>query len=203
MLPFSLAIEECQTQTSQANIPCLIYSTHKGVSEDCTPTNIRFYNTTQINIQNLSWVEEITQCSATFNISTLGTYRFDNEIESGAITVVADIAAGGAILFFFFLINIGIFIIPFFVKFVENDVWNGFIGKAIWILGLQILALNTTMAADLADSAALGLNSIIFTFLWFFVKGIYVAMIVILFQAVIAVLKQMNQQRQEERMGNA
>ena len=96
MIPIVFAIPECQRYAKVEDIPCNIISTWNPGS--CGSYTLFIYNTSGVNIENTTWGDYNPVCNATFNISLVGTYHYDSDIESGIITVKGDDSLISAII---------------------------------------------------------------------------------------------------------
>jgi hypothetical protein len=81
-------MSECQREVIPEDIPCSIISSWKPSS--CNQT-MNIYLKNGSFIQSLEWGDSGAFCNATFNISTIGTYVYDNStIESGIVNVIPE-----------------------------------------------------------------------------------------------------------------
>lgn len=69
-----------------------------------------------------------------------------------------DMTANLAVTFFIMMINLGIFMLPSYFRFSENIIFNHLIKHTIWIFGIYVLILNTTIMLTLAESAGLSIS---------------------------------------------
>ncbi len=206
-IPFGLALEECEDIVKPSEVPCLVTHTWELTNELCTSNNITVYddNFTSLGTRALG-ISNTDRCQWEFNFTDTGVYHHeDTTTDKGTVNVEGDDMASTGLLIFFSLINIGIFALPFFANFVENEAWNKFIGKVVWVFGLFVLTINITMAGDIARLAGLtSVSELIFgTYFWILVRGLYVVMLAIMYMAILQLLKDINKGQEERRMGNA
>ena len=201
MIPLAYAVEECQRITYPKDIPCNIISSW-DIGE-CSGT-LFIYNGTGDLLQQIPWGNYTPVCNVTFNITELGVYYYNSSIEDGVINVEADEQMIGlGVIIFLILLNLALFIGPFKINFTDDAFTNNIIKKGVWLLGLAILALNTTILIDLAETAALGITDELFTFHWFFVKGIYIFMIILFANIMLSSNKILKAKKERIRMGEA
>jgi len=115
---------------------------------------------------------------------------------------MADTSIGLGIIFFLILLNASIFYLPLKVRFAKHEVFNHIIRYGAFILGWVVLAFNTTIFATMADTAGLGITHELFVFQWFFLKAIYILMLILFIKMLLAVPTILKQQRVNKRMGN-
>lgn len=109
---------------------------------------------------------------------------------------------GLGVILFLVVLNIGLFIIPFKVKFTDEEFTNNLISKMVWIFAFGILAFNTTILIDLADTAGLGITQELFFFHWLFVRGLYIAMLLLFVNIFLSSRKILSSEKQRRRMGD-
>lgn len=200
MIPIAYALDECQRVQSPGDISCVIISTWQPTTGCSAPMYI--FDESGTNIQTENWTDGTPYCNATWNITTLGTYTYNSTIEDGVLVVKGeDNMTSLGVIIFFILINLAIFILPLFVQFTKSIATNTIVKRGMWMLGLAVLAFNTTILASLADNAGLGITHEIFVFQWFFIKGLYVVMILLLFSLIISIPKLWAQEKIRKRMG--
>lgn len=206
MLPIVYALEECQPITEPKDIPCLITSTW-NYSGECGGDNATFYNSSGGNIGTYTFDNYGSSglCNITFNITTTGSYTYKvTNGDSGNILVEAeDNMTSLGVIIFLILLNIVLFALPLFIKFTDNEVTNNIVKKVIWLTSLAILAFNMTILASLAENAGLGITHELFVFQWFFVKGLYVGMILLFWSIFTSTPKLWKVQKDRKRMGES
>ena len=199
MIPIALGTE-CQRVMPPKDIPCSIISSWKPVS-GCIG-NMSVYSDNGELQQTMEWTDSIPFCNITFNITTTGTYIYNSTIENGIIAVQAeDNMTSLGVILFLMLLNGAVFYIPFKVQFSQNQPTDYVMKNITWVLGWGLLTFNTTILATLADNAGLGITHELFVFQWFFLKGIYVLMLIIVLKTMLLVPKLLREQKDAKRMG--
>lgn len=199
IIPIALAVKECGRFTPVKEIPCKIVSTYNN-SGNCE-VNGSVYNSSGAIVQNLTWQTYTPYCYTFFNQTTRDTYAYDG-IEEGYITVEAeDEMVGIGVIIFLILIDLALFIIPFTIKFTNDEVTNMICKRMVLIVALTVLAFVTTIIITLADNQALGITQELFMFQWIFLNGIYISMVLLVFSFFVSVPKLMKQQKIKKRMG--
>jgi len=127
--------------------------------------------------------------SSAFFINDYGTV----EKELGGVAL--------GVIIFLVLINLIFFLMPIFIRFVQDEVQNIIIKRTMWIFSLAILAFNTTLIITMVDRVGLGITSNLFLFQWIFLKAIYVGIILLFFSFVISIPKLWELKKQRKRMG--
>ena len=203
-LSFSYAIEECKGTVTIKEIPCILLLPLNTSNTNCSTIEVSLYNeSNNLFNETLSEYNEFN-CNGTFNVSTYGTYTFMySNGDSGSITVIkeADEMVSLSITLFIMLINIAIFILPFFIK-LENLVWQNIIRKIFWIGGLAFLVLNISIIAYLADFAGYDLNGELFNvYMFIFSWAIYVSILLLSIEMILSSLKLNREQKESKRRG--
>ena len=119
----------------------------------------------------------------------------------GMDDTISDTSTSVGIALFLLFINIAIFALPFVMRF-QDEIKQWIMKQAFFMLGLAVLAFNSTVFATLAANTHLGVTSELFMFQWIFLRAVYVLMIMIFFNMIIAVPKMLRIKKQRDRMGN-
>ena len=195
-----MAIPECQREHLPKDIPCSIISSYIPTG-GCNDT-LYIYNASGGVIDTKGWGRTTPFCNVTWNITEEGTYVYNSSIENGAITIFTeDEMASLGVVLFIILINLGIFLIPFFVRFTEDEALSNLMKKMMWIAALGFLAFNTTIVVSLADNAGLGINSELFLYQKIFLWAIYISMIFLFWNMVITTMNMWKMKKQRKAMG--
>jgi hypothetical protein len=193
------AVKECGRFQEAKDIPCIIPSSYNN-SGNCN-VNGSVFNSSGVIVQNLTWESYTPNCKAYFNQTTKGTY-FYNGIEEGYITVeVIDDMVGLGVIIFLILLNAALFILPFIIKFTDDEVTNLICKRSVLLLGMAVLAFVTTIIITLADNQGLGITKELFTFQWIFLNSIYIGMILMFFSFFTSIPKLWAAKKKKERMG--
>lgn len=206
MIPLAFALPECQRETKLADIPCIQYSSWFPGS--CSSYGIGVFNETNQSIQNLTWSNSIPLCSFTFNISTTGTYVWNSSIDSGVITLVGgDDMASFTVIGFLALVNIVLFLLPFFVRFsffkdgIMGDIIDYITKRAFWMISILLFWFIFLMVAEVGVRQNLGLNEPLDTLVIVFTLGLLIMMGWLLISMIRVPLKMWNNYLRQQRLG--
>ena len=113
-----------------------------------------------------------------------------------------DTMASLAVVVFILFITIAIFLLPKIVKsFSKNEILDTTLKGLCIVMGLWLLALDTTMVVTIADTFGLGINRELFRLLWIINWGAYIAIMFVVFGFFFRVLKLWQIKKYKKRMG--
>lgn len=203
LIPLVYGLEECQREEAPGNIPCYLV-TGWTPPNACSSYSVSVFgsNGTYLYSQTMGDVGNAGRCNITFNQTNLDQYYANSTIDTWNVKVnLEDEMIGGGVIIFLILLNAALFFIPFKVQFSPNEAANHVMKYMTWILSWVILAFNTTILAELADNAGLGITHELFVFQWFFLKGIYVLMLILFIKMLKMVFTIVKEDKTRVRMG--
>lgn len=180
LIPSVMSFSECQRETPLRDIPCVQWNSWSGAS--CGSVAIAIYNASNDSVQNLTWQEGVPFCYFVFNISSVGIYPYNSTIDSGSITVIGgDDMASLTIIGVLLLLDIAIFLIPFFVRFnygdtIKAEIIDYITKRAFWLLAIFLFYYIFLMAADIAIQQNLGIEAGLRGLVHIFSLGIFIAL---------------------------
>ncbi len=98
-------------------------------------------------------------------------------------------------------ITLGLFLLPFIMRFAQSEALNVLWKRMIWIAGFGMLAIFSAMLTTMADNAGLGVTNHMLTFVWFFHRGLYVLMIILFASFFFTIPKLLKVENDKKRMG--
>jgi len=150
------------------------------------------------NFSKVGFYSYIFQCNGTDNIGGFVSAQliitetgFQNDESNNGLPI----------MIFILSITFMIFLIPFYVKFHENEIANLVIRRGCWILTLFLMVLNSAIAATLAEISGLPLTSEMFTYMFIFGWAGYVGMMIMGFKTMLDFLNLMKERKQKKRFG--
>jgi len=149
------------------------------------------------------------------NSSLIGTYIVNGEGDiDGKPTVFAytyrinpsgitetDNPIGIIVPMFSILINLGVLILSFKRVLFKNELVNFVAKRALMVIGIWLLILNSGIMAGIAQYAGLDLTKEMFMFMSIFGYGAYISMIILIFTTLVQYLNQLKMKRKEKRLG--
>lgn len=202
-IPLIYGLEECQRQEEPRDIPCYLV-TGWDPTNACNTYNLTVYNETGDDqyIQVMGDIGTTGRCNATFNLTIPGQYYANTTIDSWNILVEReDNMTSLGIILFLILINIALFVTPFRVRFVEDELANELWKRIIWMFGVIILAFNITIFTTLANNFGLGINRELFVFQRFVLWSVPPFLIYLFWRAVVSGVRIARDANNRKRMG--
>ena len=196
------AIKECGRFQPIEDIPCNIITSYHP-SGNCNDYNVSIFNSTGVNLQNITWSEYIPVCNATFNLSAAGVYLWNSSVENGIITVEADDnMISLSVVLFLLAINITVFVLPFFVrKFSDSKAVDYITRRLLWIVSLLLLWFNTTIIRTLASNQGMNIDDMLLMYWYIFTVGVACSILILIYFMVSGALKLIKEATMRKRMG--
>lgn len=199
------AIPECHRETPLRDIPCIVYSSWKPA--DCTQYNVTVYNSTNATVQTATWQNSIPYCYFILNISKTGTYPWNSSINSGVYTITGgDDMASFTVIGSLLVLNLVIFLLPFFVKFgmfegIKGEIIDYVTKRCIWVISGLFFWFNFLMIADIGIQQNLGIESGLRMLVNLFTLCLWILIGWLFFTMIKVPLKMWNQYMKKVRMG--
>jgi hypothetical protein len=168
------------------------------------------YSLDNITWRNLTYMNEDTNEGYQINLQPATLYYLRGRYKQGYdwnYTTQRTKAGGESImaslgiLLFVNALAIGVFWVAAKIKFTSNEVANFIIKRCLILIGLFFVTLNTTIAVTISDTFGLGVEDIIFTYLFLINWTIYVVMVVLFLTTLSQARKLAMQNVAQRRMG--
>jgi len=204
LVPLVLGLDECKRVTPPSDIPCRVTTTWEPPNL-CSTYQVTIYNSngTNLSTSSLSTLGSTGFCIFNFTITEPADYPYNITTgDTGNVLVQSeDNMTSLSVTIFIILINIAIFLGPSFIQFSKNPPLNNLMSKMVYILGLTFLTFNTTIIISLAENAGLGISQELFRYQFFFIWGIYFAILFLFFYMIVTTMKMWRVQKTKKRMG--
>lgn len=175
---------------------------HVYEAEDSTVSHMFDYSFDVMgtNFSRIGEYAYVVQC----NNSGLGGFVETNFFvtESGTNGEIHDPQAGLSVILFLLAINIFAFILPFLVKFSENEPGNFMVRHLIWIGGFLLLWFNVTLIRTIAQKNNLGIDNFLAGYWWFFTLGTFVCVFAMCFVMVKGTVDLIRKIEMQKRTGD-
>ncbi len=107
-----------------------------------------------------------------------------------------------AITMFILSISAGLFMLPFFTKFTQDEVNSLIMRRGCYVLGIYLMMLNSAMMATISKFAGLGLEQEMLQYMWVFGLLGYMAMAYLIYMTIVDILRFRYMKKQAERNGD-
>jgi len=202
MIPLAFALEECPRYANLKDIPCRIQSSYTP-SEGCIGQNITIYNSSGVNVQNMTWGSLLPSCNATFNITELGTFSYNSTVENGIINIQGEEEEMILVIALFLIgINLLVFALPFWVRFSKSEAAHYVVKYLMWIAAVILLWFNTTIFRQLASDWGLGIDNFLTGYWWIFTLLAISSIFLMVYIGLVGMLKLMKEAKLKERLGD-
>ena len=146
---------------------------------------------------NYAW---IVFCNTSYNGGFLNSLY---QVTEDGIAPRTETEATGsiAVTIFIMMILIGLFILPFKVRFAKYEILNEALKRCCWIIALWLLSLTTVMVTTIADNVGIELTQELFRFVWLINWGAYLFMFYVFLSFFFTVIQEVRERSKMKRCG--
>lgn len=184
---------------------CQITSTW-NYTPPCNSYQLNVYNESGYNVINYTYQDYGTTglCFTLWNFTTIGSYNgIVNNADTTNIRIEGDTQMMSfTVIFFLALFNIGIFLIPIFVRrFTDSQASDYIIRHLFWMGGCLFLWFNFTILMQMSSTAGLGITEQLWGYWWVMTLIVACIIFILVYVTTVGAIKLSNEANMQQRMG--